>query len=80
MEAVAAARISGTPEGGLHYESPSIGTVFLDYEQDCLLNGEVFPAPGGYPLIDSPYAYGEYGSGLTELRIGGRVRKLNFRI
>lgn len=80
MEAVAAARLTGTPGGGLHYESPSIGKVFLDYDADCVLNGEAFPAPGGYPLIDNPYAYGEYGSGLVELRLGGRIKKLNFRI
>ncbi|MDF2936993.1 MAG: hypothetical protein K0Q90_2366 [Paenibacillaceae bacterium] len=80
MEAIAAARISGTEGGGLGYESPSIGTVFLDYDSGCLLNGEAFPGPGGYPLIDSPYACAEYGSGLAELRLGGRVKKLNFRI
>jgi hypothetical protein len=80
MEAIAAARISVTEGGGLHYESPSIGRVLLNYESDCLLNGEVFPAPGGYPLIESPYACAEYGSGLAELRLGGRLKKLNFRI
>ncbi len=80
MEAVAAAELTGTPGQCLQYESPSIGRIFLDYDADCTLNGEVFPAPGGYPLIDSPYAYGEYGSGLAELRCGGRTQKLNFRV
>ncbi|THF72899.1 hypothetical protein [Cohnella fermenti] len=80
VEAVAAASLSCSAEGSFVYDSPSIGLVEMAYERPCRVGGKELLGDGGYPLIDNPHAYGEYGSGLVRLRFPNRTKLLNFRI
>jgi hypothetical protein len=61
----------------LIYTSPSIGKVELGWERVCTVQGEPVLADD-YPLVDNPYAFGEYGSGITKLNLPGSRKTLNF--
>ncbi|MFS0727524.1 hypothetical protein [Paenibacillus sp. 1P07SE] len=61
-----------------HYDSPSQGPLKLAYGASQI--GEAPYKTGAYPLIDNPFAYGEYGSGLVELKPPGGSRRLNFHL
>lgn len=60
----------------LVYDSPSIGRVFLSWDEDCTLDGVPFAAEP-FPLIGNPYVEAEYGGGVIRyLREKGR--EINF--
>ncbi|MCU6791804.1 hypothetical protein OB236_06625 [Paenibacillus sp. WQ 127069] len=60
------------------YTSPSIGKVELGWERICTVKG-IPVLEDDYPLIDNPYAFGEYGSGIIKLNLSGIKKTLNFQ-
>lgn len=62
---------------GVVYGSGSVGKIEFGWTGPATVNGEA-RAVSGYPLIDSPYAYGEFGKGEVTLRYGNRVEELWF--
>jgi hypothetical protein len=48
------------------YASPSVGTIRMGWQGPVQLNGTVVDL--NYPLLDGPYGYSEYGSGLMTMR------------
>ena len=73
-ERIANARIS-CENGGLTYDSPSVGRVFLSWDSPCTVDGvPLLEKP--FPLIENEYVFSEYGSGsITSPRTS---RSLNF--
>jgi hypothetical protein len=61
----------------LVYTSPSIGKLELGWERVCTVQGKPV-LEDDYPLIDNPYAFGEYGCGITKLNLPGSKKMLNF--
>ncbi len=78
MGAVAKARLLEENEDVL-YDSPTSGTIELGWDRVCTVNG-VPVREKDFPLIQNPYAQGEYGSGITYLKLLGQQRILNFNI
>ncbi|RXZ78634.1 hypothetical protein EBB07_26025 [Paenibacillaceae bacterium] len=79
-DAIMASRIQSLGDGALIYESPSLGTITLSYGQSSLIGDREVKGESGYPLIDNPHLYGEYGEGIIVLRLRERRKTLNFKI
>ncbi|MFS0723099.1 hypothetical protein [Paenibacillus sp. 1P07SE] len=79
-EAVVSARIQSWDDGALVYDSPSLGEITLQYGKPSRIGGQQLKADDGYPLIDNPHLYGEYGTGIVTLWLPGGRKKLNFNI
>lgn len=78
VQAVSQAKLVEREED-IAYESPSVGTMRLGWDETCTIGGK--PAlEGNFPLIRSRFAEGDYGSGVTYLQLGGRQKILNFNI
>jgi hypothetical protein len=78
VRAVSSARI-GPSEGGVTYESPSIGRLVTGWDAVPTLQG-VPIALHGYPLLDSPWGGSRYGSGEMTLRYGDEEHRLWFNL
>ncbi|MBD2866979.1 hypothetical protein [Paenibacillus arenilitoris] len=78
VQAVANARLIEAGDE-VDYASPLAGELRLSWERTCLRDGEPVLADN-YPLIRNELAESEYGSGLSELRLGGKKRILNFKL
>lgn len=78
VHAVANARLFENGDE-VDYVSPLAGELRLSWERTCMRDGEPILADN-FPLIRNELAVSEYGSGLSELRLGGKKRILNFRI
>ena len=48
------------------YASASVGEIQLGWQGPIRLDGEIVDLD--YPLLDGPYGYSEYGSGLMKLQ------------
>lgn len=59
-------------EGGLMYNSPSIGQFIVGWEIDPTVNGEKIKTKD-YPLLESPFGYSAFGSGHITLRLEDRI-------
>lgn len=75
VEAIAAAPVAGEGDG-LVYQSPSLGRVFLSWDENCTLDGTPFDAEP-FPLIANPYVEGAYGSGVIRY-LQEKGREINF--
>ncbi len=76
VKALSSADIS-VEAGHLRYASPSIGTFVTGWDIPPTVNGEPVPLRG-YPLVESPWAYSEFGSGEMTLHYGDEVYELWF--
>lgn len=76
VQAVGQARLEEREET-VRYASPSVGLMELGWEEVCLIEGKPV-LERDYPLIRNRCAEGEYGSGLTVLRLGDGKKILNF--
>ncbi len=64
-------------DGTLAYESPSIGQFITGWDAAPTVNGEPIQLHD-YPLVDSPWAYSDFGSGEMVLRYGDEVYEIWF--
>lgn len=74
-ERIAAAVICEEGQG-IVYESPSVGRVFLSWDEDCTRNGVPF-VEEPFPLISNPYVEAAYGSGVIRY-VKEKGREINF--
>jgi len=74
----ALSRASITEQNGvLTFESPSIGRFVTGWDVRPTVNGEPVQL-SRYPLVDSPWAHSDFGSGEMTLRYGDEVYELWF--
>jgi len=74
VEALKSAAVTAK-NGALVYDSPSIGRFVTGWDVTPTLNGK--PASlRDYPLVDSPWAHAEYGSGHMIIRYGDQVYEI----
>jgi hypothetical protein len=64
-------------EGAITYESPSVGTFVTGWDVAPTANGQPIQLRG-YPLVDSPWAYAEFGSGELTVRYGDETYEIWF--
>jgi len=64
-------------DGRLVYASPSVGKIAFGQTGPATVNDEERPLRD-YPLIDSPFAFGAFGSGKVVLRHGDTIEELFF--
>jgi hypothetical protein len=76
VRALVSAKIE-TRDGGLHYESPSVGRFVTGWDVTPTINGEPIPLRG-YPLVESDWAYSKFGSGEMTIRYGDQTYDLWF--
>jgi hypothetical protein len=61
----------------LAYESPSIGRFVTGWDATPTVGGEPIQLHG-YPLVDSPWAHADFGSGELAIRYGDEVYEIWF--
>ncbi len=66
-----------TNEGGIAYDSPSIGRFVTGWDVVPTVQGEPIRLRG-YPLVDSPWAHADFGSGELTLRYGDEAYEIWF--
>jgi hypothetical protein len=76
VEALKAASIEADGDM-LAYESPSIGRFVTGWDVVPTVGGEPIQLHG-YPLVDSPWAHADFGSGELTLRYGDEVYEIWF--
>jgi len=76
VRALKAARIE-EKDGALAYESPSIGRFVTGWDVAPTVAGQPIQLHG-YPLVDSPWAHADFGSGELVIRHGGQFREVWF--
>jgi hypothetical protein len=76
VKALAAARIEES-EGTISYESPSVGRFVTGWEVAPTIDGQPIPLQR-YPLVDSPWAHSDFGSGELTITYGDQVYELWF--
>jgi hypothetical protein len=64
-------------EGTIRYESPSIGSFVTGWDVVPTVEGKPIQLRG-YPMVDSPWAYADFGSGELTLRYGDEVYEIWF--
>jgi hypothetical protein len=74
VEALAAARIEGNRDT-LAYHSPSVGRFVTGWEVKPTIDGQPIPLRR-YPLVDSPWAHADFGSGELTIRYGDEIHEL----
>ena len=76
MEALRAARV-GSEGDEVFYDSPSQGLFKTGWEAPPSLAGEPLQLHE-YPLVDSPWAHSDFGSGCLTIRYHGQTHELYF--
>jgi hypothetical protein len=62
----------------IHYDSPSLKRIFITgWDVTPTVEGEPIPL-SGYPLVDSPWAHADFGSGELTLRYGAESYEIWF--
>lgn len=74
--ALRAARVEDA-QGVVSYDSPSQGLFKSGWEVEPSVNGEAIQLHE-YPLVDSPWAHSEFGSGRQIIRYHGQTHELYF--
>lgn len=64
-------------EDALTFKSPSVGRFVIGWDVQPTVNDEAIQL-SRYPLVDSAWAYSDYGSGEMTLRYGDEVYELWF--
>ncbi|SFL58455.1 hypothetical protein SAMN03159341_107241 [Paenibacillus sp. 1_12] len=78
VEAISSAELKQDDEV-LLFHSPTNGRFELSWNQTCLRGGKAMLVKD-YPLILNDYAYGEYGSGIIEMKLEDKQGVLNFNM
>jgi hypothetical protein len=76
VDALKAASIT-EHEGAISYASPSIGTFVTGWDTVPTLKGRPIQLRR-YPMVDSPWAHADFGSGELTLRCGDEVYEIWF--
>jgi hypothetical protein len=76
VEALKAALVEANGDS-LTYESPSIGRFVTGWDVVPTVGGEPIQLHG-YPLVDSPWAHADFGSGEMTMRYGDEVYEIWF--
>ncbi len=76
VDALTAAQIEEN-EGAITYASPSVGRFVAGWDVTPTIDGEPISLRG-YPLVDSPWAHAEFGSGELTIRYGDEVYEVWF--
>ena len=63
--------------GSIIYESPSIGSFVTGWNVTPTVRGKPIQLRG-YPMVDSPWAHADFGSGELTLRYGDEVYEIWF--
>ena len=66
-----------TNDGAIAYQSPSIGRFVTGWDTRPTVNDEPIQLHG-YPLVDSPWAHSEFGSGRLLIRYGDETHEVWF--
>ena len=64
-------------DGVITYASPSIGTFVTGWDVKPTANGQPIQLHG-YPMVDSPWAHADFGSGELVIRHGDDAYELWF--
>lgn len=76
VEALKAAPVEADGDT-LAYESPSIGRFVTGWDVAPTVGGEPIQLHG-YPMVDSPWAHADFGSGELTIRHGDEVYEIWF--
>jgi hypothetical protein len=76
VDALKAARIE-VDDSTITYESPSVGQFVTGWTVTPTVNGEPIQLEG-YPLVDSPWARADFGSGELTIRYGDEMYEIWF--
>jgi hypothetical protein len=76
VDALLSARIEGD-DAVVAYDSPSVGRFVTGWDVPPTVDGEPVPLRR-YPLVDSPWAHADFGSGELTIRYGDQVYEIWF--
>jgi hypothetical protein len=76
VEALATAQIEQNGSA-IAYTSPSVGRFVTGWEVQPTIDGQPIPLRR-YPLVDSPWAHADFGSGELTIRYGDEIYELWF--
>ena len=75
-QALKSARVTAR-DGVITYESPSVGVFVTGWDVRPTVNGAPLKL-ADYPMVESPWAHSEFGSGELVLRYGGDTYEIWF--